>query len=165
VIPIDEPTNPLSAAFLKEIGAVAFVMAHHRRHQHRPVKALPDLIAPAVIARQIRIYYAPHGAPLGYITWAWLSPDSESRWFDDPEVSWHQSEWTDGEVLWVIDFLTLPGFERQLLNHARTTLFADQKSIKALRRNADGVARKVLTWHRCNGIWRVKDTQWCSSPS
>lgn len=159
----EEPTNPLSAAFLKEMGAVAFVMAQHGRHQDSPIKALASRIVPAAMARQIRIYYASHGTPVGYITWAWLSQDAERRWINVPDASLHQSEWTDGETLWVIDFLTFPGLERQLLNHARDTLFADQPSVKALRRSVDGAARKVSTWCRSNGTWYIKDTRWCSA--
>ncbi|MCW0447184.1 toxin-activating lysine-acyltransferase [Xanthomonas sacchari] len=154
--------NPLSNAFLEEIGAVAFLMAQHERHGGYTVRSLPTRISPAAMTRQIRIYYSPHGAPLGYITWAWLSEEAEHRWITMPDAPLHQSEWTDGETLWIIDFLSAPGFGRKIFNHARKTLFSDQRSVKALRRSADGNARKVSTWRRNNGIWCL-DTIWHST--
>lgn len=163
VISIIEEPRPLSAAFLKEIGAVAFVMAQHGRHRDRPVHVLPSRIAHAAMARQIRIFYSAHSAPLGYITWAWLSPEAERRWIDEPDASLHPSEWTDGETLWIIDFVTVPGLERRLLNHVRDRLFADQSSVKALRRGSDDAVRKVSTWRRGDGAWRIEDTTWPSA--
>lgn len=159
---IEEPRS-LSADFLKEIGAVAFVMARHARHRDRPVHALPSRIAPAAMARQIRVFYTAQSMPVGYLTWAWLNPQAERRWIEQPDTPLHPNEWTDGDALWLIDFVALPGLERALLKHAKDSLFADQSSIKALHRGAGGAARKVSNWRRRGGAWRVADPHWHSA--
>ena len=69
--------------------------------------------------------------------------EAERRWIEDPHTLLHPSEWTDGDSLWVLDFVAAPGLERGLLRHARDRLFADQASFTKAYRAEFGVTPGV----------------------
>ena len=152
----DDQMSPVASTFSKQLGAVAELMMISKHYQYFRIATLRAWIAPAIRTGQIKIYYAPDGTPVGYVTWAWLSDEAEARLINDPKVLLYPSEWTDGEALWILGFMALPGIERMLMSHIRATLFTDQNTVKAVRLGRDGVMRKVATWSKYGNRWRQK---------
>ncbi|WP_419178846.1 toxin-activating lysine-acyltransferase [Pseudomonas brassicacearum] len=61
-------------------------------------------IAPAIDHKQILFFFDRNDSPIGYVTWAHLAPDSETRLLRDPNFLLHASEWNEGGKTWIIDF-------------------------------------------------------------
>jgi cytolysin-activating lysine-acyltransferase len=153
---LDNPPNNYASQFTEQLGAAAILMMISERYKRYPVEILSNWIAPAVKAGQVKIYYAPEGRPLGYVIWAWMTDEAERRWIDDPRMLRYSPDWTDGENLWIVDFVISPGFERLLLGHIKANLFIDQPSVSILRRDKDDKARRVSMWLRHNDTWRLR---------
>jgi len=140
--------SPESSDYARQLGVVANLMLQNKRYQYFPMACLIAWIHPAILLKQIKLFYNDKGLPIGYITWAWLAPDVEERWTNDPKVMLHFTEWNEGEALWIMDFLAMPGYAKLLQRHALADLFPDQTQAKSLRRKPDGSRRSVTTWRR-----------------
>lgn len=140
--------SPESIEYMSQLGAITNLMLQNKRYHYYPMACLTAWIQPPLLLKQFKIFYSHKGAPVGYLTWAWLAPDVEDRWVNDPKVMLHFTEWNEGELLWIMDFLALPGYARLLQRHVLLGLFPDQTQAKSLRRNTDGSTRSVTTWRR-----------------
>lgn len=151
---LESQGSPIASSYANQLGAVVDLLMRHKIYQRYPIATLRAWVMPAIKASQIKIYYGKYGASIGYITWAWLSLHTANRWVNDPAILLHASEWTDGDALWILDFVACHGLERLLLDHVRATLFADQREVKFALRNDDGSPQKILTWSRRGNAWR-----------
>lgn len=133
--------------FLGTVGLVATVLGQSPQYCEYPIAVIQLWLVPAIRHHQINFIYNESGVALGYITWAWLTEDTESRLIHDPTVLLHISEWNEGDRLWILDFVLINGDVRASLREA-ATLFKDAQSAKSLRRRDDGSVRKVTTWRR-----------------
>lgn len=52
------------------------------------------------------------------MTWAFLADDVEVRWRSQTTGMWHLSEWNEGDTLWIVDFVALPGSLRACIDQA-----------------------------------------------
>lgn len=155
---LESQGSPIASSNSNQLGAVVDLLMRHPLYHRYPIATLRAWVIPAIKARQIKIYYGQDGASVGYVTWAWLSRHAADRWVHDPTALLHDSEWTDGETLWILDFVARQGLERLLLDHVRARLFADQHEVKFAFRNADGTPSKVSTWSRRGNAWKKKCT-------
>ncbi|MDH5821775.1 toxin-activating lysine-acyltransferase [Luteimonas sp. RD2P54] len=138
---------------LEALGAVSVLMSRSPTYCQYPVACMPEWIEPAILLRQIKIFRDSAGVLAGYMTWAYLAPDVEDRFKNDPSVLLHFSEWNEGDRLWIMDFVCVNGNVRGLLREARAS-FPKAATAQSLRRNEDGAVRKVSTWRqkkRANG--------------
>lgn len=132
------------------LGIAADVMAKSNQYCQYPIACLSLWIEPAIRHEQIHFFRDESGDVLGYITWAWLSENTERRLLCDPNVLLHISEWNEGKRLWILDFLAHGGDVNRWVREART-LFGEVAEAKSLRRREDGSVRKVTTWKkRCS---------------
>jgi cytolysin-activating lysine-acyltransferase len=130
-------------------GIVAHLMATSSTYRAFPMVSLTAWIDPAILTKQIAIFCdAYSGDPVGYITWAFLASDVEHRWLSDPKVMLHFSEWNEGDNLWIMDFLALPGRCEDIVEFIEENMFSDHLQAYSVRRNSDGVVRKVSCWKR-----------------
>jgi hemolysin-activating ACP:hemolysin acyltransferase len=108
-----------------------------------------DRLDRPIFTEQLAVFYRWNDSePVGYVTWALLAPDVEHRWLHDPQVLLHESEWNEGENLWIMDFLALPGYCEDIVEFIEQNMFAGYSEARSVRRNADGTVRKVSTWRR-----------------
>ncbi|WP_116091585.1 toxin-activating lysine-acyltransferase [Sphingomonas crusticola] len=98
------------------------------------------LIAP-VRLDQIEFLFNSHGVPIGYATWAFLSKDSGDKLAADPAYILHLSEWNEGDQLWIVDMVAIPGQISNLvrkLRRGRLSAFSRAHGAR-LRRDQSGV--------------------------
>jgi cytolysin-activating lysine-acyltransferase len=142
---IDQRYRPL----MEKRGAVAHVMAQSKQYRGYPFVSLTAWIDPPIFVDQIAIFYDSKGRnPVGYITWAWLAPDVVDRWKNDPKVMLHESEWTEGESLWIMDFVALPGYCLDIIALVKKTMFLEVAEANWLRRDVEGRIRKCNVYRR-----------------
>lgn len=134
---------------MQKRGVVAYLMATSKQYRSYPLGSLTVWIDPPIFTDQLAVFYRWNDSePVGYVTWALLAPDVEHRWLHDPQVLLHPSEWNEGENLWIMDFLALPGYCEDIVEFIEQNLFAGYSEARSVRRNADGTVRKVSTWRR-----------------
>lgn len=130
-------------------GVVAHLMATSTQYRSFPMVSLSAWIDPAITTNQLAIFYhADSSVPVGYITWAFLAPDVEHRWLNDPRVMLHISEWNEGGNLWIMDFLALPGYCEDILEFIEQNMFEGYSQARSVRRRPDGMVRKTSCWKR-----------------
>lgn len=140
--------DPESADHARQVGTAAMLMLQCKQYPRFPVACLAAWIQPAVLLRQMKLFFDFKGRPIGYMTWAFLAPDVEARWVNDPKVMLHFSEWNEGERLWIMDFVAPSGFARPIARHAMESMFPGHDEARSLRRRADGTVRSVSVWRR-----------------
>lgn len=142
------PDNQL----MEKRGAVALLLAKSKQYRKLPFACLSVWIEPALLSNQLAIFYRWNdGKPIGYMTWAFLAPDVEQRWKNDPKVLLHDSEWNEDGTLWIMDFLALPGYCEDIVEFVDRNMFAGHTQAYSLRRRSNGSVRKVSCWTRRNG--------------
>jgi cytolysin-activating lysine-acyltransferase len=140
---------------MEKRGTVAHLAALSQQYRHLPMAVLRDWIDPALMADQLVIFYKWNDSlPVGYISWAFLAADVEDRWMHDPKASLHPSEWNEGETLWIMDFLALPGYCEDIVEYVDQHMFAGHAQAFSIRRNHRGQERKFSSWKRRNGTSR-----------
>lgn len=135
------------AHYERDMGRVSIAMMRSDDYCQYPIACLTLWVRPAILLEQIHFFYDAAGAYCGYMTWARVAQDVESRLINDPEVLLHVSEWNEGERLWILDFCIFRGNVRGFIAESRK-LFGDEEIARSVRRNNDGTVRKVVEWSR-----------------
>lgn len=86
------------------IGYAVMVLLQSKKYSLFQVLTIRCWIEQAIALGQIKFFFDWDGTPIGYITWAYLAEDVESRLQGDENFLLHFSEWNEGGNLWVIDF-------------------------------------------------------------
>jgi hemolysin-activating ACP:hemolysin acyltransferase len=84
-------------------GLVTWLWMHSPNHRHLPLHALGDQLLPAVLLRQFAVAIRQaNGAsqPVGYLAWANLNAQTESRYVSRPLYGLAPDEWTSGDRMW-----------------------------------------------------------------
>jgi cytolysin-activating lysine-acyltransferase len=137
-----------SMDYTRQMGTVACLMLRCRNYRFFATACLGAWIHPPVTLGQIRLFFDNMGEPVGYITWALLAPDVESRIATDPKFLLHASEWNEGDRLWIIDFVAPGGLGRQLQDFVEQDMFEGFSEARYVRRNPNGSVRKVIVRRR-----------------
>lgn len=105
---------------------------------------LPVEILPPIEAGQFKCYLNKRGAPLGVVTWAWLSEDKLEEICNTGRPLEHW-EWTSGTQPFVNDWFTEPSAFKVVMKEMRDSIFCDHTAT-GLRRALDGRVRRVSKW-------------------
>ena len=92
----------------EQYGLASYVCAQARIF--RDALSLNQWIMPPILHEQIMFVFDRGGIPLGYWTWAYLASDVESRLLCDHNARLHDSEWNEGDSLWIMDFVFYAGY-------------------------------------------------------
>ncbi|WP_425497219.1 toxin-activating lysine-acyltransferase [Luteimonas flava] len=129
------------------IGRVALLMCKSDDYCQFPIACLAIWIKPAALLRQIHFFKDVSGSDVGYMTWAAVRPDTDARLRSDPEVILHVSEWNEGEIFWVMDFVSVNGRVREKLAEAELIIPSLRVAYSA-RRDDEGRVKRVSKWFR-----------------
>jgi hemolysin-activating ACP:hemolysin acyltransferase len=140
-----------TAEYVQKLGLAATVMGQSPLYCQYPIACIPLWLEPAIRHDQIYFFSNHGGLIVGYMTWAWLTAETEHRWLTDPNVLLHISEWNEGDRLWITDFVVQGRSIRSCLREAASFLAAAECA-KSVRRLEDGIVRKVSTWSRAKFV-------------
>lgn len=119
-----------------------------------PIASLKMWVLPPVQLSQFHLFVDEvDGKLLGYMTWAWFSEETEQRWKAGTMDVIHVSEWNEGSRLWIIDFVTLPGYTEVCVKRA-SSVFPDRTVAYALARRATEGIVKTIAWERVDNRQR-----------
>lgn len=132
----------------ERLGAVVRIMMGTNRRVFN-VDELRRFVFPAVVLGQLKIHYSLRNEPVGYATWAYLSPRAASRIRTEGDPELHFSEWNEGLELWIMDFCSLKGYASAFAKELRETVFPERKDAFAYIPSGRANAGKVLKFtHR-----------------
>jgi cytolysin-activating lysine-acyltransferase len=134
--------------FEEEIGLAAYLMCQSREYRLFRIACLSIWIEPAIRHRQIMFVFDGERRRIGYFTWALLADDVRRRMGEDASALLHESEWDEGNCLWIMDFVAPMGHARGIIQRMRAELFLEHEHVYWLRRRRDGSIRHVTEWRR-----------------
>ncbi|WLA12161.1 toxin-activating lysine-acyltransferase [Xanthomonas translucens] len=139
-----------SAEFSRQVGTATSLMLQTKEYPHFSLACIKVWLYPPILMRQIRFFYDYRGQPVGYVTWAFLADDVVERLKFDPRFMLHDSEWNEGGNAWVMDFVAMPGYARDLVAELTETEFLEYELVSSARRRPDGRLGRVTSWRRCS---------------
>jgi cytolysin-activating lysine-acyltransferase len=105
-------------------------------------------LVPAINHKQIMCFFDGYNNPIGYVTWANLTPESERRFLNEPNFLLHESEWDEGAATWIIDCCFPFGGATYAFDELKKYFREHDTTIVSwARRNSDYSVRKVV---RCS---------------
>jgi len=116
-----------------EFGAILRLLSATDRRDLRLGSIEAQLIQP-IRLRQVEIVYGARQLPLAYASWAFVTEEVATRLAADPEFLLHPSEWNEGTLLWIMDFVALRSRALPLARALRTRLSARHRSVFGRRR-------------------------------
>ncbi|WP_170912713.1 toxin-activating lysine-acyltransferase [Xanthomonas axonopodis] len=137
-----------SAEFTRQVGTATSLMLQTKEYPHFALACVKVWLYPPILMKQIRFFYDYRGQPIGYATWAFLSDDVVDRLKNDPRFILHDSEWNEGSNVWVMDFVAISGYSRNLVAKLAEVEFLDCALVKSARRRPDGKLGRVTSWRR-----------------
>lgn len=133
---------------VEQLGLVASLMCRSTARQDYPLSYLTKWIEPAIAHRQIYYAFGDRGRPLAYWTWALLASEVEHRLMNARHMWLHESEWNEGDRLWILDFVAPHGYVRDIVKHLHGSFFALHNAAYSMRWAADGSVRSCSFWQR-----------------
>lgn len=115
------------------LGATVWLWMHSPMHRDAPLHALPTLLLP-IIKRGQYVLVTQHARPIFFLSWAWLSPESEARFLTRASIHMPEEDWDSGDRMWFCDWIAPFGHTRDMYRLLQKEVFLD------------GCARSL--WHR-----------------
>lgn len=141
-------------SYAASLGYVCHLAARTRAYARAPLAVFPLWIEPAIWLGQIRFLFDRRGQPASYFTYAFLTRQVEQRLLDDPRVTLHISEWKEGDRLWIMDMVAMPGYLRSTLAQV-AGLVPQADAVRYLRRSSNGQVRKHVCLSRTADGFRL----------
>jgi hemolysin-activating ACP:hemolysin acyltransferase len=113
------------------LGDVAWLMLRLEGRRDWRVAEFSRMVMPALGRRQFRLYY-DGVVPIAFISWALLSAEVKTRFFDDP-FSLRPEEWSCGEEACIVDFAVLPGAMRKIARYLRRDPLISERPVVGVR--------------------------------
>lgn len=92
----------------------------------------------AIAHNQLEVFFAEDDTPIGFIAWAFLEADVQTKLIDNPAYALHPSEWTESTQPWIVDCVALPGFYKRIIRVAAQTFLKEYPQIGYVRRRLNG---------------------------
>ncbi len=89
--------------------------------KHAALGDISRRLWPAVLHKQIDFLFNSKGIPVGFVTWAYLTEACAQELMRDPDYVLHLSEWNEGDQLWIMDIVSVPGHVRNVARKLRET--------------------------------------------
>jgi hemolysin-activating ACP:hemolysin acyltransferase len=113
---------------------VSLILVEDKSWKGDMKRLLADEVIPASTHGKLAFFIDYDRVPVGFVTWAHLSDETESRLLQTLDPWLHLSEWNEGPSLW-IRWLHLPqGMRREGLRLCLSELFPDAMAARMLVR-------------------------------
>jgi cytolysin-activating lysine-acyltransferase len=90
-------------------GSIVWLAMHAKNKNRLPLQDLSQWLLPALRSQQFILAIESIDGktrPVAYMSWANLTAEVESRYVDNPDKGLSPQEWTEGDRMWVMDWMT-----------------------------------------------------------
>jgi cytolysin-activating lysine-acyltransferase len=109
------------AARSRLIGVIVTLMSLSPAHADYRIQHLAAVVLPPVQLNQFRIYHDKAKKPVGFVSWAMLSPEAESK-FLNQAAPLTLEEWASGDRMYFMEFIAPYGHSRRIAADLRNRL-------------------------------------------
>jgi cytolysin-activating lysine-acyltransferase len=144
------------------LGAVTWLWMHSLKHRELPLMALSQTLLAPMKAQQFILASAPDGEgllrPVGYLAWANLSAEAESRYLQTGASAHLRNEdWNSGDRMWITDWVT--PFGQVAPFRTLVSKLLDESCFRALYHHGDQRGLRVKAMRGAN-VTRVQADAW-----
>jgi hemolysin-activating ACP:hemolysin acyltransferase len=115
------------------IGMLSELMHKLKEPQRSSVSYLENQLRQAHLHEQLQLFFSEDRVLVGFVTWALLSSQTEARILRSGNPELHPSEWNEGDSLWLIDTVALPGRLKYISRVLHDETFADFNRVRFVR--------------------------------
>lgn len=146
-------------ATFESLGHFIELCVRKKCYSNWTIEGIERLFLPPIQLDQYGIFFSGSD-PVGFFSWARLTEDASNYLLthgDDPRPY----EWSSGSVLWIIDFVCLPGYVREAAGIVRNRMFSSENRNRlglqqhiaySLRRDDVGSIRKAARWKSSGSV-------------
>ncbi|HBC0989164.1 TPA: toxin-activating lysine-acyltransferase [Morganella morganii] len=127
------------------LGASVWLWMHSPLHRDAPLHALPTLLLP-IIKRQQYVLVSEQERPVFFLSWAWMSLDSEARYLTLPAIHMFETDWGSGDRMWFCDWIAPFGHTRAMNTLMRHDIFPEH-CVRALYHRGREKGKRVINFH------------------
>jgi cytolysin-activating lysine-acyltransferase len=139
------------------IGAVLWLWTHSKIHSEIPIGFLPNLLFPAIVNQQF-VLVLEQDQPVFYLSWAYLSEESEYSYIHEPKKLMKFEDWVGGERMWILDWVAPFGHTVAAKKLVYRHLLANQCFRHLHHRGAERGMRVIA--NRGNNVSREEFCDW-----
>ena len=128
-------------------GSAVWLWMQGPNHRNLPLHALDRLLLPAVRIQQFALVMetdAQTTRPVGYMAWANLGAQAESRYIASPLYGLNEEDWNSGDRMWCTDFFA-PQASPHRVQRVLAPLFA-RASFRYMSHRSNERGAKVFTF-------------------
>jgi cytolysin-activating lysine-acyltransferase len=142
------------------VGQITTVLSGNRNFKGDIGKLVVDEVLPAYRHGCIRIFYDMDHVPVGFITWAWLSEETQSRVLRDLDPWIHLSEWNEGDSLWIRYLLVPPQQRVRAIALCMKELFPGVESARMLTARKGSIAAVEFDRYYLRRVVGITKNHW-----
>lgn len=136
------------------LGEITWMMMHSELHKDWPISSIMQWAVPPLLNKQCRVYR--QGArPVGYVSWASLSEEAETKFASDP-TSLQPVDWTSGKRLWFVDWIAPWGGTWAMTKDLKNNVFPNDVA-RFMRWKADSDTLNIFYLHGANAVAQARD--------
>lgn len=109
---------------MRAFGMAAWLWTQSELHRDWPTHLLGITIWPAVMQRQFLLARDKDLRPVAFVSWAKLDASRERKYLYDPN-SLQFEDWTSGDRIWFVDWITPFGATRAVARKIENDIFPD----------------------------------------
>jgi hemolysin-activating ACP:hemolysin acyltransferase len=128
-----------------DLGLVCQFAARLPGHAQTPLSGMTALLLNARRVDQLKVYLNGFGECVGYVVWAFLTPEVEDEFIavkPRPLAEW---EFNDGTSPWILDMAVAPGSLPYVLEDLRDVVFRDHEQLTYFRIKGERTVCKRVT--------------------
>jgi hemolysin-activating ACP:hemolysin acyltransferase len=154
---VDGRSRVLNATDNEIVGLLSQFLIHCPSPLSRTPHYLERVVRQAFLHETLHLFFSEDRDLVGYVVWAYLARETENRVLQTRRLDLHESEWNEGDRLWILDLSFLPGRFRYGLRVLKEEHFLGHNTVRYLRYRQNG-ALKIIELDRsyCGAFFRSK---------
>lgn len=125
--------KPASAAASADLGLVCQFAARLPGHDQTPLSGMLSMLLNARRVGQLKVYLNGYDECVGYVIWAFLTPEVEDEFIAGQPRALAEWEFNDGTSPWILDMAAAPGSLPYVLEDLRDVVFGDHEQLSYFR--------------------------------
>ena len=127
-----------------DLGLVCQFAARLPSHAQTPLGGMTALLLNARRVDQLKVYVNAYCEWVGYVAWAFLTPDVEDDFISDKPRPLAEWEFNDGTSPWIVDMAVASGSLPYVLEDLRDVVFREHEQLTYFRvKNGHTVCKRV----------------------